>query len=99
MQLIINEFSCGNVYKYFFDAEKKVCFVNNESKNIDVETTMQKLLNVLCGAETKMENNSIIDGNTFEIQIIKGESMRNYHFKNSFPKGFFEFTKILGGLK
>lgn len=99
MQLIIKEISLGNVNTFAFDEDKQICLVNGNVKEINVASTMQSLLNVLCDAEQAMVNNRVIDGITYEITILKDSQIRNYHFKNNFPKGFAHFTEILGGLR
>ena len=99
MQLIIKEISLWDSDVFVFDEEQNICLVNNERKNIEVPQTIQGLLNILCGASTTMVDNSVIDGTTFQIEIIKEGKKREYLFKNSFPKNFSKFIRILGGLK
>lgn len=99
MQLIIKEISLGDVNTFAFDEDKQICLANGNVKEINVASTMQSLLNVLCGAEQAMVNNRVIDGITYEITILKNGETRNYYFKNSFPRGFAHFAEILGGLR
>ena len=99
MQLVIKVFSfCGDD-TFIFDEEKQICLVNGNKKDINVSKTMQSLLNVLNGAKKIMVNNGVLDGSVFDISIFKNGKSTNYCFKNSFPKDFYIFSEILGGLK
>ena len=99
MKLIINELSFGDSITYFFDEEKQLCFINEEQKSVDVIKTMQDLLNILCGAKTRMVNKQVLDGGRYDITILNGDKQRKYYFQNSYPKNFDKFIEILGGLK
>ena len=99
MQLVIKEIGFWGRDVFLFDEEKNICLVNNERKDVNVPRIMQDLLNILCGANSAMVDNRVLDGSTFQIEIHKNGKKREYLFKNSFPKNFDTFTRILGGLK
>ena len=99
MRMIIKISSLGSEDIIAFDEEKKACVVNGERKDINVEVCMQEILNVLCSAEEVMVDESITDGITYTFTIEKNGKIREYYFKNAFPKGFEDIVNIIGGLK
>ena len=70
-------------------------FFNGEKKNIDVMTFATKFILIVSTWPKELIDENIIDGFTCKIEIQDKEQTQNYFIKNSYPKNFSDFTKLL----
>ena len=95
MQITIKLQNLKGETKIELDDEKRTFTINGKEKNVDVDRFASRLLRIVSSWEEKYENDRIIDGLTYEIEILKDGENYNFYGRNSFPKNFYQFDMLL----
>ena len=79
--------------------DKNRFFVNGTQQNINSETFMFHLNNIVEDWQPKYENNSMIDGLSYSVVIDKGQDKFSSTGRNKFPKNFSSFLRLIEEVK
>ena len=77
------------------DDEKNIVLYNNERKNIDAKKLSSQICLLVVSWKHTYINNSIIDGESFEITIHETDKDVVYSGRNSFPYDYEELKNLL----
>ena len=76
---------------------KNICYINNEEYRIE-NGKVEKILDIL--ATWKYEyGNTGIDKDEFKVVVYSKGYETTYHGKGNYPRNYFEFLDILGGIQ
>lgn len=95
MQITIKLQNLKGETKIFLDDEKRIFTVNGKDKVVDIDRFASHLLRIVSSWEERYENNMIIDGLTYEIEIQKDGQTYNFYGRNNYPKNFYQFDMLL----
>ena len=88
-------------YKLLIDEEKNVCSFNNQNKQININTLLEKIENIIFSWQPANTTNGIVlDGNTFEIyyQNNNDELLQLKYNSLSMPSNAIDLYKLLEAL-
>ena len=87
-------------YKLMIDEEKNICSFNNQNKQININSLLEKIENIIINWQPAITNGVVLDGNTFEIyyQNNNDKLLQLKYNSLSMPSNAIDLYKILEAL-
>ena len=96
MKVLIKILNQNEVINISADDEVGKVIVNGKEVEFESGYFIHRVVVITSSWEEKMINNNIFDGFSYKIKLVKGRKEKVFEGKNSFPKNYGEFEKLIG---